>query len=329
VRLDHERAVCYGFFGRRFVNVGVFGVGGVGGYFGAKICRALTGRDERVYFVARGAHLEAILARGLTVRTSSEGILTCRPALATDRVEALPALDAALVCVKSYDLAELAARIAGKAGPGTEIVPLLNGVDVYERMRERMKTGRIFPACVFIGTHIESPGIVSQQGGTCNILFGKDPHAPDARPSWIGEIFQRSGIRNEWHDDVSPMIWTKFVFIAAFGLVTACYNRTLGEVMASQELAGRVKAVMGEAIAIARSKGVALPPSILEDSYGKGSDFPPDTRTSFQRDFAHSAKRDERDLFGGTIIRMSAKTGVPAPATREIMEKLERIKPAG
>ena len=40
------------------------GAGAVGGYYGA----ALAGRGHDVTFVARGAHLEALRARGLTIQ---------------------------------------------------------------------------------------------------------------------------------------------------------------------------------------------------------------------------------------------------------------------
>jgi 2-dehydropantoate 2-reductase len=44
----------------------ILGSGAVGGYFGAKLAR--SGQD--VTFIARGAHLEAIRARGLEIRAT-------------------------------------------------------------------------------------------------------------------------------------------------------------------------------------------------------------------------------------------------------------------
>jgi 2-dehydropantoate 2-reductase len=78
------------------LNIAVFGVGGVGGYFGVKIRRAMEALQANVYFVARGSHLKAIQNDGLTVRTFSEGIISCRPALATADIEELPSIDACL-----------------------------------------------------------------------------------------------------------------------------------------------------------------------------------------------------------------------------------------
>src|SRR5438093_1624795 len=47
------------------MRVAVLGSGGIGGYYGALLAR--SGHD--VVFIARGAHLEAMQRRGLTVRT--------------------------------------------------------------------------------------------------------------------------------------------------------------------------------------------------------------------------------------------------------------------
>ena len=63
------------------MRIVIFGAGGVGGYFGAKL--ALSGVD--VTFVARGVHLEAIRTKGLTIR-SPEGEIPVNPATATNDV---------------------------------------------------------------------------------------------------------------------------------------------------------------------------------------------------------------------------------------------------
>jgi len=308
------------------VNIAILGVGGVGGYFGAKICRAREALGAQVYFLARGAHLAAIRDRGLTVRTSSEGAIHCRPTLVTADVEELPALDACLVCVKGYDLKRVVERLAPRVSPATEIVPLLNGIDIEDRIRAALPDALIHPGCVFIATHLEKPGLVVQDGGPRRILYGRT-RAEIREASLLAEVFAASSINHERYEDIRPALWTKFMFIAPFGMVTACFDRTLGDVMASDELGSSVRAVMAEVGAIAAAMGVALPATIVEDSFRKGADFPPTTRTSFQRDVAVPDRPDERDLFGGTIIRLGERHGVATPRTRELEAAIDARKP--
>lgn len=308
------------------MNIAICGIGGVGGYFGTKICRAKETLQANVYFIARGAHLKAIQKNGLTVRTSSEGILHCRPTLATSDIDELPSLDACLVCVKSYDLKELTKHLRSKVSDRAEIVPLLNGIDIYDRIREELHTANVLPACVFIGTHIEEPGVISQDGGACKIVFGKaSSETPTDAPIMV-RIFRESSIKSEWHDDIYPSIWSKYIFIASFGLVTACFNKTLGQMMESGELSSMVCSIMNEILALATAKGIRLPASIVEDSYRKGHDFPSNTKTSFQRDFEALDRPDERDLFGGTILRLGKQLDVATPHVDELYKMINRRK---
>ena len=46
-------------------RMAVYGAGGVGGYFGARLARA----GAEVHFIARGAHLHALREHGLRVRS--------------------------------------------------------------------------------------------------------------------------------------------------------------------------------------------------------------------------------------------------------------------
>lgn len=84
---------------------------------------------------------------------------------------------------------------------------------------------------------------------------------------------------------------------------------------------------MDEVVSIARAKNVQLPASAAEESFLKGKTFPYETKTSFQRDFEVADRPDERDLFGGTIIRLGKKLGIPTPAADFIYSELQKQKP--
>jgi len=122
------------------LNIGVVGVGGVGGYFGGKLCRLIAARGMKVHFVARGQHLECIRREGLSVRTEAEGEWTCWPTTVTDSIEELPQLDVCLLCVKSYDLPNAIVQLRRRVSDSTTILPLLNGIDIYDRIRAILRT---------------------------------------------------------------------------------------------------------------------------------------------------------------------------------------------
>ncbi|HPI02947.1 MAG TPA: ketopantoate reductase C-terminal domain-containing protein [Candidatus Goldiibacteriota bacterium] len=84
---------------------------------------------------------------------------------------------------------------------------------------------------------------------------------------------------------------------------------------------------MNEIEGIAKAKGINLKPSIIEEAFKKAQGFPPETKTSFQRDFEISNKPDERDLFGGSVIRMGMQYNTATDATAKIYEIINKNKP--
>jgi len=307
------------------MNIGIIGIGGVGGYFGGKITQLLKDdKDLNVFFIARNQHLNEIKKNGLILDTD-EGIITCIPTSAADNISELPQLDLCLVCVKSYDLENVLVQLKSKISDNTMVLSLLNGVDIYERIRSIIKNGIVFPSCVYVGTHIEKPGKVTQRGGACTIHFGKDPNVDFVNPE-LFKILEKSNIKFNWIENPYVEIWSKFIFIASFGLVTANYNKTVGEVLESEELSNYVKNIMTEIYQIAEKKKVTLPASIIDDSYAKGKKFPYETKTSFQRDYENRDKLDERDLFGGTIIRFGEQLGIKTETTKMIYNSIQEKK---
>ncbi|HIG29207.1 MAG TPA: 2-dehydropantoate 2-reductase, partial [Verrucomicrobiales bacterium] len=307
-------------------NIGVFGVGGVGGFFGGKLCQNKN-EETRVTFFARGEHLKRIRENGLVLKTEKDGEELCRPDLATDTLDSIPELDFCILCVKGFDLIPLLSQLKDHVSENTVLLPLLNGADIHSRIRAVINDGIVLPACVYVGTHIEKPGVVSQRGGACKILFGPDPNRSDFKPDSLLELLRQADILHEWRTDVQTCIWEKFTFIASFGIVTAAHGKVIGEVLENESLRREVSSVIGEIISIADKAGVSLPDNMAEAAISKGATFPYETKTSFQRDFEIESKADERDLFAGAILRYAKEFGLEAPKTRALLNKLEEIKP--
>src|SRR5882724_8635290 len=108
----------------------VLGAGGVGGYFGGLLARA--GHD--VYVQARSTNLAAIQERGLEIRTPAESFIV--KVHASDNVADFPNIDCAILAVKNYSLAEIAPAAKALAKNGALLLPLLNGVEVVDRLIE-------------------------------------------------------------------------------------------------------------------------------------------------------------------------------------------------
>jgi 2-dehydropantoate 2-reductase len=307
------------------LNVCVIGVGGVGGYFGGKLTHTFSLKPDssvNIFFVARGKHLEAIRQNGLVLKSPEFGSVTCQPTLATERINELPEIDLFLICVKGYDLMDVATSMRDRIKQNTVILPLLNGADIQERLRNKMKTGMILPACVYVSSYVEEPGVVVQIGKPGKIIFGRDPEHPDYTPEELFRLFEKSSIVYEWKDDANPAIWEKYIFIASLGLISARYNRTLGEILEEPSLKEEVIGIMNEIYSIILKRNIGLPDGIVDLSLKKAAMFPRDTQTSLQRDIHQKKGKSELELFGGTIIDLGKKLGIPTPTTQKIYREL-------
>ena len=154
------------------MRIGIIGIGGVGGYYGGKLALKYAGSGEHeVIFFARGAHLAAIRKEGLKLVTV-DGEYTAKPTLATDKPAEMGVLDLALFCTKSYGLEDAARAIAGNLREGSVVLPLLNGVDISDRLKSVLPKGTVLYGGVFVSSAIQGPGVVKQVAGTGQLFFG-------------------------------------------------------------------------------------------------------------------------------------------------------------
>src|SRR6516225_11686862 len=98
------------------MRIAIFGTGGVGGYFGGRLAQA--GVD--VTFIARGAHLRAIREKGVQV-DSLDGDFVVFPALATDNVNEVAAVDLVVVGVKAWQVTDAARAMRPLVGSQTTV----------------------------------------------------------------------------------------------------------------------------------------------------------------------------------------------------------------
>lgn len=295
----------------------IFGIGGIGGYVASRLA-ALSSEIETI-FIARGAHLEAIRSKGLRFRTPDGVENTIRPTVATDNpASAGGPVDGVFICTKGYDLAEACRALLPVIGLQTVILPLLNGADIYERCRSVIQGGVVLPGGIYISSSVTEPGLVVQSGGKGNLFLGPEPGKQGFDYSPFKSLLDRAAFPYEWLDDPFIAIWNKYLFIAAYGLVTGWTGKTIGQVIADTALAETTLAIQKEIAAIAHRKKINLPPDAATAAFEKGRAFPPSTKTSFQRDLETPGKPNEGELFGETILRLGKETGVPTPVTERV-----------
>ena len=104
------------------MKICVFGAGAVGGFVAAEL--ALAGHEVSV--IARGAHLAAIRANGITLQ--SGGKTKVAKLRASDQPADIGPQDFVLVTAKGQSMGPVADAIAPLLGPETPVVAAQNGI---------------------------------------------------------------------------------------------------------------------------------------------------------------------------------------------------------
>lgn len=306
-------------------NIVIIGMGGVGGYFGFKINYA--NKRNTITFIARGSTFQKIQADGLTLLSAEHSEAVTKPDHIFDQIKAIQKPDLIFICVKEYDLEEVCRQLQGVVSPNTILIPLMNGADIYDRIRIFFPDQIILPSCVYVASHIKEKGVVEHKGKPGRIFIGNDPRKKDAPIDWIIELLAESGIDYIQSENIMNDIWTKFIFIASFGLVTARFNSSIGEVCINPVQRQKAIAIMEEISAVAKVKNIELAAGIVEKTFEKAATFPPNTPTSLQLDIRSGKEQNELPLFAGAIVRMGLETGVPTPYTAAIAEEIaQKVK---
>jgi 2-dehydropantoate 2-reductase len=305
------------------MRIGIIGIGGVGGYYGGKLALKYAGSGEHeVIFFARGAHLAAIRKEGLKLVTV-DGESTVRPTLATDKPAELGVLDLALFCTKSYGLEDAARAIAGNLREGSVVLPLLNGVDISDRLKSVLPKGTVLYGGVFVSSAIQGPGVVKQVAGTGQLFFGPAKKSDVEKYRPIEALLQGAGIKAELSADALLPLWTKYIFIGPMAGVTSMTGKPFGDVLASTDDRAMVEGMMKEVEAVARRKGVNFPPDIVLASIGKAAAFSPATKTSMQLDYERGNKT-ELDIFIAYVVQAGKELGIQVPLHEKVYAELKK-----
>src|SRR5713226_6960085 len=138
-----------------FMRIAAMAAGAVGGYFGARM--AAAGHD--VFFIARGAHRDAIAKNGLKIESVHGDLHLPKPNVTDDPAEVGP-VDIVLFAVKLWDTETAAAAARPLLGPNSRLITFQNGVDSVDRISSVVGAERTVGGAAYIATTIASPGII-------------------------------------------------------------------------------------------------------------------------------------------------------------------------
>lgn len=298
------------------MKIVMMGSGGVGGYFGARL--AAGGAD--VHFVARGAHLEAMRAQGLTIE-GGPAPLHLPKVNATSDPASIGIADYVLIGVKLWDTADAIEQVKPIVGPNTTVISFQNGVLKDRYLIDAFGAPRIMGGVGYVATTIDRPGVIRQTGPMQRLLFGELSGGTSARGQLLLDSCLKGGIAAQLSTDIRREIWQKYVFLVGLSGTTTTIRKPIGPIRANPQTRAFLLDVMREVVAVARGQGVDLPADYAEQRLVLADDVAYDMTSSMYHDLERGNSLEVRWLSGG-VVELGAAVNVPTPLNRAIADIL-------
>jgi 2-dehydropantoate 2-reductase len=293
---------------------GILGPGGVGGLIGAVLAKA----GEDVTLILREQALTRHPAGIALDSTFGKFAVPVSLAAKVDRP-----LDILWITVKATQLESALDSVPADAQLRA-VVPLLNGIDHVQLLRERFSKSdaRVVPATIAVESERAAPGVIVHRSPWVRLNAAAGGRA--ILESSFAH-FTHFGFECNFIESETTLLWSKLVFLAPIALSTTAAAAPIGEVIKDPVRKARLEDCVREACAVATAEGAAVDVNTVLANVGK---LPPQMRSSMQKDVA-AGRQPELDAIAGPVQRGAEKHALEAPATHALVEEiLLRLKPA-
>jgi 2-dehydropantoate 2-reductase len=291
----------------------VLGAGGVGGLVGGALAKA----GHPVTLLVRPGRRDHYLER-LIVQSETLGTFEA-PVQVADQFDGQ--FDVVWITVKATALeAALRAVAPERVGDGV-VVPLLNGVDHVEQLRERYGAERVLPGTIRVEAEQLGPGRVRHLSAFADVQVAPRP-ATRSRAEALCEDLRGAGLGCEVREDEVTMLWSKLCFLAPFALATTASGGPLGVVRSDPGWWTRLEGCVKEACAVGVAEGAKVAPEpILAAFEGAPDGF----RSSMQKD-VEAGRPPEVEAIAGPILRGGTEHGIDVSATRALLDRIVALE---
>ena len=283
----------------------VLGPGAVGGSLAVRLCNA----GVPVICVAHPEAVGLIALAGLVVE-SPEGTRTARMEVVEQLAKPVGLL---LVTVKAPALEDAVERVEPDAVADGVVVPLLNGLEhmqlLRERFGDRVAAGSISHFQAYRAGRVQ---IVEATGAPVITIASESLTRGEIES--VADVLRKAQLDVRVGQSEKRVLWHKLARIAPLAAACAASGRTVGELRSDPDWRPRLESAVAETCEVASADGVGLRAStqwtIIDEIAGE-------TTPSAARDVA-AGRRSELDAIVGAVLRAADRLGVPCPELTEL-----------
>jgi 2-dehydropantoate 2-reductase len=309
----------------------IFGAGAIGGYVGARL--AMKGEAD-LSLVARGAHLAAMEARGLTLKQAGETHVL-HPRVTSDPKQLGPQ-DFIILALKAHAVSGVIEQMQPLIGPDTAILFAQNGipwwyfhgiggehegrtlesVDPGGLIWKRIGPERALGTVVWQAAEIEAPGVIAHHYGD-RMPIGEPTGEKTERAAILSKLLTSAGVKSPVRPNLRNEIWLKLWGNLSFNPVSVLTNGTLIDLATDTGTRRVLRTMMEEAQAVGEALGVTFSVDIEErmDMAAKVGAH----RTSMLQD-VDAGRPTELDALLGVVIELAALAKVRTPCLQLVYD---------
>jgi len=307
------------------MKIAVIGCGAIGGYVAAKL--ALAG--EAVTVMVRGATLEAVRERGITLHMSDGCTHLAHDVTATSDYARAGAQDLVILAVKAHQLEAVAAQVPELFGSDTAVVTMQNGipywyfhrhggaldgsivrsVDPQGTISRLIPAERVIGCVVYPATELLAPAVVKHIEGD-RFPIGELDGSVSERAQRISQCFTRAGFKSPVLDNIRAEIWLKLWGNLTFNPISALTRSTLAEICQFPPTRALAATMMTEAQAVAEKLGIRF--RVPLERRIAGAEKVGHHKTSMLQD-VEAGKAPELEALLGSVVELGQLTHTPTP----------------
>jgi 2-dehydropantoate 2-reductase len=306
------------------VRICVYGAGVIGGILASAIAQA--GHD--VCLIARGPHLEAIKAKGLTVRTPTVERTMRTPA--SDNPADFGPQDLVVAATKTPAFAQIARDIGPLLGRDTLVAFAVNGVfwfygdgfsprgkpidlrrlDRDGSLHEKIGVERALGLVCWGGGEIRTPGLVETTGPGGRFVVGAALPSAQDRSQRLAEALGVKDISLRATTEIRWAMWSKLLGVLSNFAICTLTGGTIADTRSDAEVFETILGLMAETNAVAQAHGfdnLDFDPVKLRAERG-GSRHKPSMLQDFER-----GRAMEIETTFGAVQDLARQSGVSTP----------------
>ncbi len=316
------------------MKTAIVGAGAIGGFLGARLVQA----GHEVSFIARGAHLAAMRANGLGLRSNKESFTF--PVNASDSVDGLGPQDAVFIALKAYSIAAMLPRLAPLMHAQTVVIPVINGVpwwyfykeggpldgesvasiDPDGAMLRDLDCARILGCVVHVAAEVVAPGVVEHAAGR-RFVLGEPDGSRSERAARMAAVLEQAGLQAPLSQRIRDEVWTKLIGNLAFNPICALTAARMDQAMSDPAIVALTRTVMGEGMRVGQAYGAKFGISIderMEMAKRIGN-----SKVSMLQDLERG-RPIESEAIVGAVCELGRRAGVSTPTTDLVCTLIRR-----